>query len=170
VIFSALFGQSGKVSDHRETLLYHALNDSMGRVKERMMWLLSLIYPDKDIRQAWAGLVSNDPLARAHGIELLDNLLKGNVKNYVFPIINDGQPDQRLSAALNFLGFDSFDSDAAIRALLQQDDRWLKAAAIWEIGQRSLREYRGDVVRFAGSEDALLRETANLVLERSESN
>ena len=167
VIFSALFGQPEKASDHRESLLYHALNDSMERVTERIMWLLSLIYPDKDIRHAWAGLVSNDPVSRAHGIELLDNLLTGNVKNYVFPLFNDGQPDQRLRAALNFLGHDAIDSDAAIRALLEQDDRWLKAGAIWEIGQRRLNEFRGDVVRLAGSNDALLRETANLVLEGS---
>ncbi|HLN86202.1 MAG TPA: Npt1/Npt2 family nucleotide transporter [Candidatus Limnocylindrales bacterium] len=167
VIFSALFGQPEKASDHGESLLYHALNDSMKRVMERMMWLLSLIYPGKDIRNAWAGLVSNDPVSRAYGIELLDNLLTGNVKNYVFPLFNDAQPDQRLRAALNFLGHDFIDRDAAIRALFQQDDRWLKAGAIWEIGQRRLQDFRGDVIRLAGSNDALLRETANLVLEGS---
>ncbi len=167
VMFSALFGQPEKASNHRESLLYHALTDSMERVTERIMWLLSLIYPRQDIRHAWAGLGSNDPVSRAHGIELLDNLLTGNVKSYVFPIFSDSQPDQRLRAALNLLGLASIDSDAAIRALLEQDDRWLKAAAIWEIGQRSLREYRGDVVRLANSDDSLLRETANRVLEGS---
>ena len=112
---------------------------------------------------------SNDPVPRAHAIELLDNLLTGNVKSYVFPIFCDGQPDQRQRTALNFLGLDSIDSDAAIRGLLEQDDRWLKAAAIWEIGQRRLHVFHGDVLKLAASDDALLRETANLVLEGCDS-
>ena len=169
VIFSALFGESEKASNNHESLLYHALTDSMERVTERITWLLSLIYPREDIRHAWAGLVSNDPVARAHAIELLDNLLTGNVRNYVFPIFCDGQPDQRQRTALNFLGLDSITSDAAINALLEQDDRWLKAAAIWEIGQRRLGDFHGEVSKLVASSDALLYETANLVLKRSKS-
>ena len=166
VIFTALFGQGEKTTDPPESLLYYALTDSMARVTERIMWLSSLVYPRNDIRRAWAGLSSNDPVARAHGIELLDNLLTGNVRNYVFPIFQDGQPDQRLRTAMSLLGLDSLESDDAIRALLEQDDRWLRAAVIWEIGQRELHEFRGDLLKLADSSDALLRETANLVLER----
>jgi len=168
VLFGALFGEREKASDPQESLLYYALNDSMARVTQRIMWLLSLIYPRKDIRHAWAGLGSNDPVPRAHGIELLDNLLTGNVKNYVFPIFSDGQPGQRVSAALNILGLQAIDDDEAIRSLLAQDDRWLKAAVVWEIGQRGLHGFRGDLLKLADSSDALLRETVNLVLERGE--
>jgi hypothetical protein len=169
VIFSALFGQLDKTAVPEQSLLYHALTDSMGRVKERIMWLLSLIYPREDIRHAWAGLGGADPIQRAHGIELLDNLLTGNVKRYVFPLFSDQPADERLRVALNLIGLDSISRDAAIKALLEQEDRWLKAGAIWEIGQRGLGDFRPEVLKYIGADDALLRETANRVMEGRES-
>ncbi len=153
-----------------DSLLYHALMESMGRVRERVMWLLSLIYPGRDIRPVWSGLNSPDPLQRAHATEFLDNLLTGHLKSYVFPLYDDGQPDQRLHVALNSLGMDFMDTDSALRALLAQDDRWLKAATVWEIGQRKLLEYRDLLSKLAGADDLMLRETANIVIERIQSS
>lgn len=169
VIFSALFGPPDKTAVPEQSLLYHALTDSMRRVKERVMWLLSLIYPREDIRHARAGLGAADPIARAHGIELLDNLLTGNVKHYVFPLFSDQPVNERLRAALNFIGRESMTRDAAIKALLEQDDRWLKAGTIWEIGQRGLLDFRAEVLKYVGADDALLREAANRVIEGSKS-
>lgn len=167
VICFALFNDREKSLRHQDSLLYHALAESMERVKERVMWLLSLIYPGTDIRPAWSGLNSPDPLQRAHATEFLDNLLTGHLKNYVFPLYSDGQPDQRLRVALNSLGIDFIDADSALRALLAQDDRWLKAATVWEIGQRKLFGYRDVLAKLADADDAVLRETANIVLQGS---
>lgn len=167
VICFALFNDREKSLRHQDSLLYHALAESMERVKERVMWLLSLIYPGTDIRPAWSGLNSPDPLQRAHATEFLDNLLTGHLKNYVFPLYSDGQPDQRLRVALNSLGIDFMDVDSALRALLAQDDRWLKAATVWEIGQRKLFGYRDVLAKLADADDAVLRETANIVLQGS---
>jgi ATP/ADP translocase len=167
VICFALFNDQEKSLRHQDSLLHHALTESMERVKERVMWLLSLIYPGTDIRPAWSGLNSPDPLQRAHATEFLDNLLTGHLKNYVFPLYSDGLPDQRLRVALNSLGIDFIDADSALRALLAQDDRWLKAATVWEIGQRKLLGYRDVLAKLADADDAVLSETANIVLQGS---
>jgi ATP:ADP antiporter, AAA family len=167
VVCFALFNDREKSLRHQDSLLHHALAESMERVKERVMWLLSLIYPGTDIRPAWSGLNSPDPLQRAHATEFLDNLLTGHLKNYVFPLYSDGQPDQRLRVALNSLGIDFIDADSALRALLAQDDRWLKAATVWEIGQRKLLGYRDVLAKLADADDAVLRETVNIVLQGS---
>jgi HEAT repeat protein len=161
VLCFALFNH-GQTSD---SLLYHALTESMERVRERVMWLLSLIYPGKDIRPAWSGLNSPDPLQRAHATEFLDNLLAGTLKSYVFPLYSDRDPDQRLAAATNSLGIDFMDADSALRTLLAQDDRWVKMATIWEIGQRRVSGFRDDLLKLADVEDAVLRETAHLALK-----
>jgi anti-sigma factor RsiW len=165
-IFAALFGAPEEASNHVGSLLYYALTDSLQRVRERIMWLLAVIYRRKDIRQAWSGLRSEDPLARAHAIELLDNLLTGNIRDHVWPIFSDAQADQRLRTALKFLGTDPLDVGKAMEALLSQQDRWLKAAAIWEIGQRELGEFRGELLKLAVCPDPLLSETATRVVER----
>ena len=66
--------------------------------------------------------------------------------------------------ALNSPGMASIDTDSALRALLAQDDRWLKAATVWEIGLRKLSGYGDVLMKFADADDAVLRETANLVI------
>jgi HEAT repeat protein len=165
VIFFALFGGREKSSGHGESLLYFALTDSMERVKERVIWLLSLINPARDIRRAWSGLRSEDPIQRAHAIEFLDNLLIGSIRKYVFSLYSDDPQDRRMRTALDLLGIDSMDADSAFRALLEQDDRWLKAATVWEIGIRKLRRFRDAISKLAGSDDAVLRETVSIVIQ-----
>jgi ATP:ADP antiporter, AAA family len=165
VIFFTLFGrQENPLRDG--SLLSQALTDSMERVKERAMWLLSLVYPPKDIRGAWAALSSEDPTKRAHAIELLDNLLTGNIKRYVFPLFSDDQHDQRFRAFLDFLGIDVMDAESALRALLEQGDIWLAAATVWEIGLRELEGFRDKVSELLNSENVVLREAAGIVIHR----
>jgi ATP/ADP translocase/HEAT repeat protein len=164
LIFHTLFSERGKSVRYQDSLLYHALTESMKRVNERVIWLLSLIYPTKDIRRAWSGLNSPEPRQRAHALELLDNLLAGEVKAYVFPLYNDGEPDRRIRMALDSLRIDSIDAAAALRALLAQDDRWLKAATVWEIGIRKAPGFGEILSQLARSDDSLLRETATIVI------
>jgi HEAT repeat protein len=165
-VFSVLFGEQEKSSGHGESLLYFALIDSMERVKERVMWLLALLYPAEDIRRAWLALNSPNPLQRARATEFLDNLLAGELKNHVFPLYSDSQPDQRLRMALASLEIDAIDIDSALRMLLTQDDRWLKAATVWEVGIRKLFRFRNLISKLVDSEDAVLRETASKVIQR----
>jgi hypothetical protein len=163
--FSALFGSVKMPSSHQQSLLYFALIDSMERVKERVMWLLSLLYSAKDIQRTWSALNSRDPLQRARATELLDNLLSGEIKTYVFPLYSDSRPEQRLRMALDSLGIAALTTDSALRMLLAQEDRWLKVATVWEIGLRKLTGFRDTVSKMAGSEDDVLRETAIRVMQ-----
>ena len=50
--------------------------------------------------------------------------------------------------------------------LVEQEDIWLTAATVWEIGVRRLTEFREEIVKLLKSENALLRETAELVIHR----
>ena len=166
VIFSVLFGHRGEPPHSPGSLLSMALTDSMERVKERVVWLLSLVYPAQDIRRAWAALSSRDPVKRAHAIELLDYLLTGNIRRYVFPLFSDAPPDQRFAASLGLLGMDTINTESALREMLQQGDMWLTAATIWEIGSRGPGEFRDKISEFLISESAVLREAAGLVIEK----
>ena len=165
-VFHVLFGRRNEVSDNGDSLLYFALTDSMERIRERVVWLLAVIHPPNDIRRAWSGLNSIDRSQRAHAVEFLDNLLIGSMKKYAFILYSDDRPDQRLRTALDLVGLGSIDAMAALSALLDQDDVWLKAATIWEIGKTRLSGFRERVAKFANSEDPLLRETATVVMAR----
>ena len=160
VIFIGLFGQQEKSLGHQDSLLYFALTDSMERVKERMMWLLSLIYPPKDIRRFWAGVNSQEPNKQADAIEFLDNLLRGEIKAYVFPLFSDVPQAQRFKASLGFFGMGTIDTDSALRALLDQDDIWLRAATVWEIRIRGLTGFSEKISELLDSENVVVREAA----------
>jgi HEAT repeat protein len=165
-IFSVLFANGGNPSVERESLLSQALTDSMERVQERVMWLLSLVYPGKDIRRFWAALNSREPNKQAHAVEFLDNLLNGEIKRYVFPLFSDAPQPQRLRAALDILGIDTLDTESAFRALFEQSDIWLTAATVWEIGLRGLTGFRDKIAGLLSSENVILREAAEKVIRR----
>ncbi len=163
-MFCLLMGR--KRQSERASLLRQALQESMERVRERVIWLLSLIYPAKDIRAVWSALNVGDPTKQAHAIELLDNLLTADVKRYSFPLYGDALEPARFSVALGFLGWSSLDAKTALRMLLEQEDMWLTAATVWEIGHQETHGFRDEIVKRLKSENPLLRETAELVIQR----
>ena len=165
-VYFVLFADAEQLSVGRSSLLRQALLESMQRVRERTIWLLSLIYPSKDIRGIWGALNSGDPTKQANAIELLDNLLTGDVKRYSFPLYGDALEAARFSVALGLLGRSNLNANTAMRMLLEQTDIWLIAATVWEIGIRKLTEFHEEIVKHLKSENVLLRETAELVIQR----
>ena len=163
-----LFGKSDESIAQRTSLLRQTLGDSMERVRERVTWLLSLIYPAKDIRGIWSALNAGDPIKQAHAVELLDNLLTGEIKRYSFPLYGDALDPARFKISLDFLGWSGLNPNSALRMLLEQEDVWLAVASIWEIGVRRLTELREEIVKRLQSNDPVLRETAERVISGSE--
>ncbi len=164
--FFALFGDDKDHSMNNGSLLLEVLLENMEREKERVLRLLSLIYPPKDIESASAGLHSDLPAKQAQAIEFIDNLLTGDVKSHVFPLFDDAPAAERFKRLLALLGLKSFDGETAWHELLKQDDVWLKAATLWEIGFRGLRDFRAELQQYLNSKDPVLAETAALVVSR----
>jgi ATP:ADP antiporter, AAA family len=166
LIFFGLFGDGNDRSMNDGGLLHQALLENMEREKERVLRLLSLIYPPEDIRSATAALHSDSPAKQAQAIEFLDNLLTGDVKRHVFPLFDDAPAPERFEKFLALLGLRRFDGETALQELLKQDDVWLKAATLWEIGLRGLRDFKGELQQYLNSTEPVLKETAELVMSR----
>jgi AAA family ATP:ADP antiporter len=164
--FFVLFGDGNNHSMNNGGLLHQALLENMEREKDRVLRLLSLIYPPEDIGSATAALHSGSRAKQAQAIEFLDNLLTGDVKGYVFPLFDNAPDAERFQKFLALLGLRSFDRETAFQDLLKQDDVWLKAATLWEIGLRGLREFRGEIQQYLNSKNPVLTETAALVMSR----
>jgi len=166
LIFFGLFGDGNDRSVNDGGLLHQTLLENMEREKERVLRLLSLIYPAEDIGSATAALRNDSPAKQAQAIEFLDNLLEGDVKRHVFPLFDDAPASERFEKFLALLELRSFDGETALQELLKQDDVWLKAATIWEIGLRGLRDFRGELQQYLNSKEPVLKETAELVMSR----
>jgi ATP/ADP translocase/HEAT repeat protein len=166
LIFFGLFGDGNDHPMNDGWVLRQTLLENMEREKERVLRLLSMIYPPEDIRSATTALRSGNRAKQAQAIEFLDNLLTGDVKRHVFPLFDDAPAAERFKKLLALLGLRSFDRDTALQELLKQDDVWLKAATLWEIGLRGLRDFRGELRQYLNSTEPVLKETAELVMSR----
>ena len=74
-------------------LLRQALQERMDQKLERVFRLLGLRYPPADIYSAYNGLRSQRSHLRASAIEFLDNLLLPNMKQLLFPILEESAAD-----------------------------------------------------------------------------
>jgi hypothetical protein len=93
-------------------------------------------------------------------------MLGGNLKRYVFPLVSDAPPAQLAKSFESFLGTAPANPESALATLLKQDDIWLAAAAVWEIGQRGIGGFRDKILELTNSEHIVLREVAELASQR----
>ena len=164
--FFALFEDGNDRSMNDGWLLRQTLLENMQREKERVLRLLSLIYRPEDIGSATTALRSGSSAKQSQAIEFLETLLTGDIKRHVFPLFDDAPAADRFQKFLALLGLKSFDTETAWQELLKQDDVWLKAATLWEIGFRGLRDFRGELQHYLNSTEPVLKETAALVMSR----
>jgi len=73
---------------------------------------------------------------------------------------------ERFHRFLSLSGLTEFSTETALRELLQQDDVWLRAATVWEIGLRGFSKLKKDLQQFLFSEEPVLKETTNSVISR----
>jgi ATP:ADP antiporter, AAA family len=164
--FFALFEDGNDRSMNDGWLLRQTLLENMEREKERVLRLLSLIYRPEDIGSATTALRSGSSAKQSQAIEFLETLLSGDIKRHVFPLFDDAPAADRFQKFLALLGLKSFDRETAWQELLKQNDVWLKAATLWEIGLRGLRDFRGELQHYLNSTEPVLKETAALVISR----
>ena len=165
-VLQALQVNDGAIDDDACRLLQRALVERKYETLERMFRLLGLRYPAADIYNAYLALLDGNRAVRASAVELLDNTLSAQEKRYLFPII-EAQP-----GAFPVDGNDGSvetsrpDRSAALARLLEGDDLWLKACAVYCVPSENDRVLWGLVQRTAADPDPTVSETCRLVLDR----
>jgi len=131
-------------------------------MKEMIFRLLGLIYPPDSMYNAYRGVTSPNPRIRANAVELLDGILKRNVKRMLFPIIDESQHEAVIQRALALWNLHPITKKEGIVALITGKDTWLKACAFYTAaaeGMLELAEYIEDELE---SSHPLIRESAEL--------
>ena len=140
---------------------------------EMTFGLLSLIHPSEDIRAARIGLLGDDPTARSHALEFLDNTLSGTVRSTVFAAIGDEGHVRQFARARQLFGIDLEPRIETLRRLMtvqapaKGERDWLAAAPVHAV--YVLRETElYPLVRELGqtAESPLVRQTARWVSAR----
>ncbi len=146
-------------------LLIRTLQEKLDQNLERIFRLLGLCYSAKDIVNAYRSIVGNNPVQRGSAIELLDNLLDGERKRHLFPIVDDTPPESMIQTGKTLFGLTFDTREAALLHLIEGDDGWLRACAIYASREGLTAALREACQRALDDPDPVVRETSHLVVQ-----
>jgi hypothetical protein len=89
---------SGKSQEQK-----NLLEKKLGRYFWDIFRVLGLTYPHEDIVKARQNIKTGTAYSVAYAIELLDNTLKKDIKDYVIPLVEDLTPEQKQQKFLRML-------------------------------------------------------------------
>lgn len=165
-ILQALQSHTRTESNEATNLLKRALTEKQYQNLERIFRLLGLVYPPRDIYNAYQGVVSEEKTVRSNAIEFLDNLLKGDIKKFVLPLLDDVSVDSVLRKGGEFFKVNRLNEEESLAFLITGRDPWLRACAIYRSGRLTSEKLTDLVKEAANDTDPIVSETARLVLAR----
>lgn len=140
-------------SDAGHTLLARSLQEKLGRTKDRIYRLLGVLHSRKDIAAARWALDRGDARARASAAEYLDNLLAGDLRKRVMPVLEDLPLEERVKKANVLLRSRQRDLEETITQLVHDDDQVVASAAIHYLESRKLWALSGELERILALRD-----------------
>ncbi len=143
------------------TSLLELLERRLDSGLERIFTLLTLKYYQPDVEIAYEGLLSEKQEIRINAIEFLDNLLTGDLKRTLLPIIEESALDISSEEVLLKIKHKVPSEAACFEMLLQSNDLKVKLAVLYLIRQQKNGNYLPMILPFTESEDLKLRTFAN---------
>ena len=137
---------------------------------ERIFKLLGLRYQQKDVDIAYEGLLSEKQEAQTNAIEFLDNLLTGDLKRKLLPIIEDSALDISSEAELQKIKHRIPTEMECFQLLLKENDLKVKLAVLFLITQQKEIKYLPIIEAYLTADDVKLRTFAREAKEVLSSN
>ncbi len=160
-ILAVLDPQDGKLRPLPEgqTLLAVAVRERMLQEFERIFRLLGLLYPARDVHNAYLGLTSERPHNQANALEVLEQLLAPDLyRRLVAGVDPDSTSAERLAFARRLCRTQVDSQNEALRILLHSEDGWLRTCASHAIGEARLVELGDDLRQMQRGGDRLIDE------------
>jgi ATP:ADP antiporter, AAA family len=126
-------------------LLKTLLEEKRARAKERVFFLLGLLYPRRDVMAARWELEHGDARARASASEYLDNVLSGPLRRRLMPMLEAVPDAERVTRGNVILRTRPRDVEETLLILINSDDDVVSAAAIDLVGRLELRSLIDDL-------------------------
>jgi AAA family ATP:ADP antiporter len=123
------------------TSLLELLERRLDSGLERIFKLLGLRYQQKDVAIAYEGLLSQKQEAQHNAIEFLDNLLTGELKRKLLPIIEESALDISSEEELQKIKHKIPSELECFKLLLQGNDLKIKLAVLYLITQQKEARY-----------------------------
>lgn len=150
-----------------ESVLARALRERMAYELERIFRLLALLYPPRDVHNAFLGLTMGTSQRRANAQEVLEHLLQADLYRQ---LVNGLDPEipfrEKVDFARRLCGSSVKSRNEALRILLHSADGWLSACALYAVGEERLTELADEVNQVPHAGDPLLAETWQWAIAR----
>lgn len=124
---------------------------------ERIFKLLGLKYEQKDVEIAYKGLLSTKQEAQTNALDLLDNMLTGDLKRTLLPIIEESMLDTTSEDALQSIKHKILSEMECFELLMQRNDLKIKLAVLYLIQHQKDSKYLPIVETYSTSEDLKVR-------------
>jgi len=143
-----------------ESVLTRALRERMAYELERIFRLLALLYPPRDVHNAFLGLTMGTSQRQANAQEVLEHLLKPDLyRRLVHGLDSEIPLREKVNFARRLCGSSVKSRNEALRILLHSKDGWISACALYAVGEERLTELNDEVSQVPHAADPLLEET-----------
>ncbi|MEN3338731.1 MAG: hypothetical protein V7647_2407 [Acidobacteriota bacterium] len=143
--YLSLFDNLRRANAAGDTLLAEALREKMERIRNRIYNLLAQMHPWRDIAAAEWTMRHGDPRARASASEYLDNILTGELRKQIMPIVEDLPADEKVRRGNSLLKTRPRDLEETLLQLINDDDQVIAATAIELVREQGLWALGDDI-------------------------
>ncbi len=150
-----------------DALLALALLQKRRRGRQRIFHLLSLTHAAEDIAAAEWTLTHGERRTRASASEYLDNLLTGQVRKMVLPVVEDLPDHERIGRGNVLIGSRPRDVEDTLLHLINDEDQVISACAIEVVRQQQRWQLAPDIEHVLAHREArdwFVFEAASLAL------
>lgn len=135
------YTKEGEIGKARKSLM-KLLESRMEGHLERIFGLLGLTYPSEEMNKTYEAIQSEHADMRVNAIEYLDNLLDGDLKRILIPIVEISILDSISEEVLNEMNLKVMGEFECFSLILKRNDTKLKLAVIYLIGLLKDQRYQ----------------------------
>lgn len=146
------------------SLLMASLKVQLEDIREQLFLLLAMLYPHHSVMQIKDNYESGVDEKRAYAVELLDNMVRQDLKEIVLPLLEEIPDNQRLTRLSPHFSPARMTFHERLKNLIvsgiAQTSFWTVSCALYEVGATEDVDYEGAVATALNARDPIIRETA----------
>jgi len=144
--------------------LLDAINEELHANFDLMFHFLSIIYNPQSVEQVRDNLETGTAESIGYSLELLDIFIDEEIKNVIFPILEDTSDNEKVNILANYYPIRKYNEKELINRLLSRDlnyiNIWTKACALNNIIPENYSEVPEEVLAHIFNPDPMLQELA----------
>lgn len=151
-------------NEPRFEMLHGALASELDVRRDNMLLLISFLFPSIVMLDTRANIDSKVQEMRVFALEILDNLLTGEIKQIVLPLLDDLTVTERLEQMSERFPQEQMTADERFHDIVENHFEraffWTRSCLLYQIGTTESGEHLEQIERGLSDRESIIRETA----------